>query len=76
MTGRGQEFWACWPRSHLSLETSAEVIVMADEATTAEIDGAFSAGPFAVAPGSPWVVALPDTLRMAEETVKKAYFGI
>lgn len=65
VTGRGTEFWACWPRSHLSLETSAEVIVMSDAPTTAQIDGAFSAGPSPVAPGAPWIVPLPQSLRMA-----------
>lgn len=69
VTGRGSEFWACWPRSHLSLETSAELVIMADVATTAEVDGAFVAGPAPVAPGAPWIVGIPDTLRIGSERV-------
>lgn len=69
VTGRGTEFWACWPRSHLSLETSAEIIVMSDAPTTAEVDGAFVAGPAPVAPGSPWIVAIPETLRIGADRV-------
>lgn len=65
VTGRGITFWACWPRSHLSLEASAELIVMADEPTDVVVDGAFSVPQQSVAPGFPVVIPIPGILRNA-----------
>jgi len=77
VTGRGLTFWGCWPRSHLSLETSAEIIVMADDPTTVEVDGAFAFGPASVGPGRPLVIPLPDAMRIsAERLVVPAGFRI
>ncbi len=77
VTGRGAEFWACWPRTHLSLETSAELIVMSDSPVDVSVDGAFAAGPRRVSPGVPWIVPIPSTLRLAaERTVLNGGFRV
>jgi hypothetical protein len=64
-TSRGTELWACWPRSHLSLEATAELVVLADIATTVQVDGAFTTPVRNVGPGAPLVIPIPDTLRLA-----------
>lgn len=64
-TTRGLEFWGCWPRSHLSLETTAELVVMADANTTVQVDGAFGTPVRAVGPGTPLTIAVPPALRLA-----------
>jgi hypothetical protein len=77
VTGQGTAFWGCWPRSHLSLETSAELVVMADDITDVVVDGAFTYGPVRVGPGAPIRIPLPPDLRMASgQTVVDTGFRV
>jgi len=66
VTGRGVEFWAAWPRTHASLEASAQLIVMAAEPTNIEVSGAFSAVGVADE-GAPLVIRIPNILRTSVE---------